>query len=660
MRIITNSWTFRTLFVGLLIIFFSVDIIASRSKSGVCGDNVIWSLIDGTLRFHGSGPMPDYGGYRPWHEKSVKRVIIDEGITNIGKRTFKDCYNLQKVSIPSSVESIGDSAFYECRSLTDIVIPNSVCYVGSNCFYGCNELAVLIVPDNPFDVGIDTTLNLSSCYKLSIVRGHHSLCPDYMLKYIPKLCPFVREGNPRRYYGGSITRNGEILVPPIRTYTLQEAKDTLDMIFNTNFSLSSPCTTYQLTKNKFAEFVTILEIPMYEDLLQHYHDEFYEAGRNNELDNAAVCAFKHVMLGGTTDAELMWNIIITKYGAEAQTDNTRFLMSQFSALSARQDSAYKHTIDSLTSVYYDVLYPLTLREMCGYWVSVADTTEDGELTDAPNYIINIADITCPNGTTILSSPKCEWSTKKKKGQWENRTYDNSQLRYSYDTRYTHETQTLHLLFSSQSKKIANTKLQHHALDMVQDFESYMKASVDQFQKELNRGYTNNWIGTGSYIGNTTIATGIGIGVSIVAAVAVFAIMYSSNIETAYAYEIQMTPQAPNILDVSVRYATARHNYNNGETKQTEEISRMTFVKWEASDSIVFISDSRKPIFMGETLAVDNSLLDEYNGDRSRANCEEINRTSIGKLRNKAEKVLQAKERNMSRQMESSDKENYSR
>ncbi|MBQ7448255.1 MAG: leucine-rich repeat domain-containing protein [Paludibacteraceae bacterium] len=699
MKLIFHERIFRILFVLLLTICSACGVLPAKNH-GVCGDNVKWTLTDGVLTFSGSGQMKDFGGFRPWHERSVKTVVIEEGITNIGRRVFEDCKNLTQVSIPNTVLTIGDSAFYncvdlkrivipnsvkaigngcfsecesldsivlsdhlqrigfrafyQCKSLAYIIIPNSVRHVGSNIFQECGELTILVVPDEPFEViGKDTLLRLEGCPKLSIVRAHHSLCPDYMLKYIPPYCPFMREGNPRRYYTGSISKDSVIIVPALRTYTLREAKDTIENIFNRYFSVSNPCASYSVTEEHISRFIINLERLVYKELLRHYYDKFYEAGSNNDLDAATTSAFKHVMLGGKEDEELMWEMILTKYGSDNATNNIRFLMDKFREISDIKDSVYQHTIDSITNVYYDVLYPSSLREMCGYWVSVNDTAKDGSLTDTPEYIINITDITFPNGTTILSAPECDWSAKKRRGKWQNKSYDDSQLRYSYETGYNEETQTLRLLFSSQSKKIANAKLQHQALDMVQNLEATMSASVEQFQKELNKGLANNWIGFGSWSANSTMAFGIGLGIQVLAAVTAFAIIYSSNIETAQKYEIRLTPQAPKVLDASVKYAYARHNYNNEKTKQTEEIKKLTFVKWEETDSVIFITNNGKPVFIGEELPTDSPLITKYNANNRRSGLtfQEINKSAMGRLRQKAEEMLLLKERK-----ESSDKE----
>lgn len=698
-----NGRIIRVLFVGLLTICFPINVLSASVKTGFCGDSVQWSLSDGVLTITGSGQMQNFHkGRRPWRG-SIKSVIIEEGVTNIGSRAFEynswlkeisipssvktigdsafvncvslkkivipnsvtsigktcfaRCYNLSSISLSSNLQFIGEKAFDRCESMTDIIIPNSVQSIGYKAFVDCYKLTILIVPDKPFEiVGKDSVLGLWNSKQLSMVRGNHTLCPDYMLKYIPKDCPFMQEGNPRRYYTGSISKDSVVIIPAIKTFTLQEAMDTVECIINKHFSLANPCLSFLETEEYLSKFIINLERPVYQELLQHYYDAFYEAGSNNELDAATALAFKHVMLGGKEDEELMWDIILTKYGFENATNNLRFLMKMFNEISIAKDSVYQNTIDSITSVYYDVMYPNTLRSMQGYWVSLNDPMTDGSLAPIPDYIINIADITNPKGTTILSAPKCNWYTRKKKGLWLSQIYGNWPLRYSYETGYNEETQTVQILFSSQSKKIANTKLQHQALDMVQNLEAAMYASLEQYQDELNRQLAANVLSFSDWGAKTAAGFGVNIAVRLAAAVLIYAIVYASNIETAEAYEIRLTPLVPQVLDVSVRYGYARHNYNNGKTQHTEDTTKLTFVKWEETDSVIFISRRVQPIFCGDTLPVNSPLLEKFNAKKDKTTCQEINQTAMNKLRQKAERLLRLKEEEESVLVESSDNE----
>lgn len=93
---------------------------------GICGANLTWKIDDGgTLTISGTGTMYDYGfhEYRAlWstHGDSIKNVVIESGVTSIGKETFVYCENITSVTIPASVTSIGDYAFGRCNKLSTV------------------------------------------------------------------------------------------------------------------------------------------------------------------------------------------------------------------------------------------------------------------------------------------------------------------------------------------------------------------------------------------------------------------------------------------------------------------------------------------------------------------------------------------------------------
>ena len=91
-----------------------------------------------------------YYGYTPWYISRNKctEIIIEDGVTSIGKYAFNNCTNLTNVTIPDSVTTIGSSAFSGCTSLTCITIPDSVTSIGDDAFYNCTSLTSVTVNIN--------------------------------------------------------------------------------------------------------------------------------------------------------------------------------------------------------------------------------------------------------------------------------------------------------------------------------------------------------------------------------------------------------------------------------------------------------------------------------------------------------------------------------
>ena len=138
--------------LSMLISF--MPIIASAATSGTCGDNLTWTFDNGTLTISGTGEMKNYSGNlnqsAPWHSniKSIKSVVIEKGVTNIGDYAFSWCNSLTSITIPNSVISIGRDAFDNCSSLTSITIPNSITSIGYGAFEACSGLTSVTIPNS--------------------------------------------------------------------------------------------------------------------------------------------------------------------------------------------------------------------------------------------------------------------------------------------------------------------------------------------------------------------------------------------------------------------------------------------------------------------------------------------------------------------------------
>lgn len=109
-------------------------------SSGTTGD-CTWTLDDnGVLTISGEGKTDSYRqGTAPWGT-GIKELIVDEGVTQIGKSAFQDCTELTKVTLPDSLTQIGNVAFNNCTALQSITIPKNVTRLGTTAFYNCTNL----------------------------------------------------------------------------------------------------------------------------------------------------------------------------------------------------------------------------------------------------------------------------------------------------------------------------------------------------------------------------------------------------------------------------------------------------------------------------------------------------------------------------------------
>jgi len=136
-------------FITMLLL--SCILSANAEQSGKCGDNAYWTLDDnGTLTIYGNGNMYDYSGYYtnqpPYPKDEVHKVIVQDGITTIGKSAFEGFSSLISVTLPEGLTNIGSNAFYKCIALTNIQLPNTLKNIEDHAFYSTSLKSITIPP----------------------------------------------------------------------------------------------------------------------------------------------------------------------------------------------------------------------------------------------------------------------------------------------------------------------------------------------------------------------------------------------------------------------------------------------------------------------------------------------------------------------------------
>ena len=129
--------------------------------SNRCGDNAIWSLDEeGTLTISGEGAVTS----APWQGETIRRLVIEEGITDLDNITFQNSTELVSVQWPSTIKTIPSSCFAGCRSLKTIDIPAGVESIDDWAFQGCSSLLKAVIPStvtyiSVYDVFADCAKN---------------------------------------------------------------------------------------------------------------------------------------------------------------------------------------------------------------------------------------------------------------------------------------------------------------------------------------------------------------------------------------------------------------------------------------------------------------------------------------------------------------------
>lgn len=193
--------------------------------------------------------------------KSIRSMVIPDGIVEIKDNQFNDCINLKEIVLPDNLRVIGRNAFENCSTLKNINIPNSVKSIGSYCFYGCKSLEVvdlkdcgiIAVSENVFEnceqlsvislpslvetIGNRAFYNCKSLLSVDLYKtqsiGNEAFSHCKSIKYIniPKSCMLVGNGA----FDG---------LSSLKTLTIEQGPSSIIVGHSNNLTLSSTITPF--------------------------------------------------------------------------------------------------------------------------------------------------------------------------------------------------------------------------------------------------------------------------------------------------------------------------------------------------------------------------------------------------------------------------------
>jgi len=88
-----------------------------------------------------------------FRDSKITRLIVGNGVTSLGQRSFSFSSMLSSVTFPSSLKTIGSYAFEWCKSLPSITIPSSVRTISDHAFLCCEGLTDLVIPEGVESIG---------------------------------------------------------------------------------------------------------------------------------------------------------------------------------------------------------------------------------------------------------------------------------------------------------------------------------------------------------------------------------------------------------------------------------------------------------------------------------------------------------------------------
>ena len=179
-----------------------------------------WSYDEATktLTLSGYGETANYGTYSPppWSEykKQFVHLVVEEGITGLGKSSFSSCSVLEDVSLPSTLETLASNAFASCPSLKAVSMP-AVKTIGESAFNNCAALVDITLPD-----GLQTVDYQAFLYCLSLKQINLPDSVETIGRNAFYQCPslqgiWVAEGNPNfssDSYGVLMNKDQSVLI----------------------------------------------------------------------------------------------------------------------------------------------------------------------------------------------------------------------------------------------------------------------------------------------------------------------------------------------------------------------------------------------------------------------------------------------------------------
>ena len=140
----------------LLFMMALLPVTASADKSGKCGPNLTWNYVEATktLTVSGKGDM-NSSDFALWGDISglIENVIIEEGVTSIGRNAFRSCNKIKTLQLGNSITLIRDKAFTGCSALSSVIIPNSVTIIDIWAFSNCSSLKTLSIGNGVTSIG---------------------------------------------------------------------------------------------------------------------------------------------------------------------------------------------------------------------------------------------------------------------------------------------------------------------------------------------------------------------------------------------------------------------------------------------------------------------------------------------------------------------------
>ena len=226
---------------------------ATAATSGDFGENncLHWEVSTGvfsgkTLTISGTGAMPDFdfpnGNLAPWWnyealgmltsfgnfklEGELKKVVIKDGVTNVGDYALFFLPAATQVTLPGSVTSIGRYGIAMCSKLTGLSIPKGVTEIGGFGLAG-DGLTAVTLPDGLQSLGrgaFDTCASLTNTTLPAAITAVPGKCFADCTKLL------------NVKYAGTVTAIGDLAFESCKALTAAPIPETVTTIDKAAFT----------------------------------------------------------------------------------------------------------------------------------------------------------------------------------------------------------------------------------------------------------------------------------------------------------------------------------------------------------------------------------------------------------------------------------------
>lgn len=167
-----------------------------------------------------------------------ENVVLQEGITSIGRSAFFNCVSMKSIVVPSSVKVIEQGAFQNCTALERIDLSKtSVTEIAEETFRGCKNLKEVILPSGVITIQADAfqgcgalkKVNLSSLKEIKkIASGAFANCISLKEVVLPESVATIGGGAFANCIGleeitipGSVTEFGQAVLEGVTNVTVK-------------------------------------------------------------------------------------------------------------------------------------------------------------------------------------------------------------------------------------------------------------------------------------------------------------------------------------------------------------------------------------------------------------------------------------------------------